>query len=120
LSRPARRHPTSRGDFRGTRQCDPTEQRHLGSEALPSINQCNHANFLDIEKRDDFDRVCASLDASLSPTRIFVWNAAFNGPQPVSGYDPEFFDRRSAMQGCEASNEASGRRFDRHGGLYCP
>jgi NAD(P)-dependent dehydrogenase (short-subunit alcohol dehydrogenase family) len=51
------------------------------------------AHLLDIEARDDFDRVFAEVQANTGPIEIFVWNAALNIQQPILEYDPELFDR---------------------------
>jgi NAD(P)-dependent dehydrogenase (short-subunit alcohol dehydrogenase family) len=51
------------------------------------------APLLDIEHRDDFDRVFADVEARLGAIHVYVWNAALNVQQPIFDHDPELFDR---------------------------
>lgn len=74
--------------------------KHAGrlEEAVASVKQLSPAvapvgQLLDIEKRDDFDRVFADVEKSHGPIQVFVWNAALNIQQPILDYDPELFDR---------------------------
>ena len=74
--------------------------KHQGrlDEALEAVRECDPvhepvAHLLDIEKRDDFDRVFAAVEDALGPIGIYVWNAALNVPMPIFDYDPELFDR---------------------------
>ena len=51
------------------------------------------AHVLDIEHRDDFDRVLPAIEAELAPVEIYVWNAALNIPAPIFEQDPAVLDR---------------------------
>ena len=51
------------------------------------------AALLDIERRADFDRVFAEVEAACGGLDVYVWNAALNRQQPIFEHDPELFDR---------------------------
>ena len=55
-------------------------------ESKPPIEPVGH--LLDIEQRDDFDRVFAEVEASLGPIRIYIWNAALNVQSRSSNTTP--------------------------------
>lgn len=50
-------------------------------------------HLLDIEQRDDFDRVFAAVGASHGAVTAFIWNTALNQQQPILDHDPDLFDR---------------------------
>jgi NAD(P)-dependent dehydrogenase (short-subunit alcohol dehydrogenase family) len=56
-------------------------------------NAVGMAPLLDIEHRDQFDRVFAEVATRLGSIDIYVWNAALNVQQPIFEHDPELFDR---------------------------
>lgn len=51
------------------------------------------AHRLDIERRDDFDRVLPAVEAQFGPIQIYVWNAALNIPSPILEQDAAVLDR---------------------------
>ena len=84
--------------------------------AAPAHAPVGH--LLDIEKRDDFDRVFAEVESSLGPIRTYVWNASLNVQQPIFEFDPELFDRiaYANINNCWYSCAKVGQQMERVGG----
>ncbi len=85
-------------------------------ESKPPTEPVGH--LLDIEKRDDFDRVFGAVEASLGSIRIYIWNAALNIQQPIFEYDPELFDRiaHANINNCWYSCRGVSDQMQRAGG----
>ena len=99
--------------------------KHAGrlSEALAAVVASSpayepSAYALDIERREDFDRVFAAVETEIGPLRTFVWNTALNVQQPIFDYDPELFDRiaYANINNCWYGCAAAGRRMRAAGG----
>ena len=75
-------------------------------------------HLLDIERREDFDRVFAEVEDTVGPLHTFVWNTALNVQQPIFDYDPELFDRiaYANINNCWYGCAAAGRRMKASGG----
>ena len=84
--------------------------------AAPTHAPVAHA--LDIERREDFDRVFAEVEDDVGPIHTFVWNTALNVQQPIFDYDPELFDRiaYANINNCWYACAAVGRRMKASGG----
>lgn len=77
-----------------------------------------HGYVLDIEHRDQFDTVFATVERELGPIGVYVWNAALNVQQPVLEFDPELFDRliRANLNNCWYSTKSVAAQMERGGG----
>lgn len=85
-------------------------------ESNPEIPPVGH--LLDIEHREDFDRVFAEVEEAVGPIRIFVWNAALNIQQPMFEHDMELFDRiiNANVNNCFYSCTSVAHQMKRAGG----
>ena len=99
--------------------------KHAGrlEEALEWVREADPAHapeghLLDIEKREDFDRVFERVERSLGPLRVYVWNAALNLQQPILDHDPALFDRiaYANVNNCWYSCAAAANRMKAAGG----
>jgi len=99
--------------------------KHAGrlEEGVAAVAACDPehepvSHLLDIEKREDFDRVFDDVEKTLGPLRIFVWNTALNVQQPIFEYDPELFDRiaYANINNCWYACASAGRRMKAAGG----
>ena len=99
--------------------------KHAGrlEEATEWVTAANPPNapvphLLDIEHRENFDRVFKEVAASLGPIRVYVWNAALNIQQPIFGHDPELFDRiaYANINNCWYSCQGVAQQMKRAGG----
>jgi len=99
--------------------------KHAGrlEEATQWVAAANPPNapvphLLDIEHRENFDRVFKEVEASLGPIRVYVWNAALNIQQPIFDHDPELFDRiaYANINNCWYSCQGVAQQMKRAGG----
>ena len=99
--------------------------KHAGrlEEATQWVAAANPPNapvphLLDIEHRENFDRVFKEVEASLGPIRVYVWNAALNIQQPIFDHDPELFDRiaHANINNCWYSCQGVAQQMKRAGG----